>query len=159
MIYPGLYAPSGFDMLSILLRVVQRPNPIYNIGFVDSSCALVLCALPATEDESDTPIVYCSDAFSHLTHYQLPEIVGRNCRFLQSPDGMVNRGEERKHVDSKHIYDLKQRLRREKETQTRLVNYKKGGEKFINLLTTIEIEWGGDKGRYIVGFQAQGKDG
>lgn len=156
MIYPGLYAPSGFDMLSILLRVLKRPRPVFDIGFVDSSCALVLCALSGGADEADTPIVYCSDAFSHLTHYQLPEIVGRNCRFLQSPDGIVSKGSIRKHVDNKQIYDLKQKLRRGEETQTCLINYKKGGEKFVNYLTTVEIEWGGDRGRYIVGFQAQG---
>ena len=32
----------------------------------------------------DSPIVYASPTFVALTGYELPQILGRNCRFLQS---------------------------------------------------------------------------
>lgn len=32
----------------------------------------------------DCPIVYASPTFTALTGYELPQILGRNCRFLQS---------------------------------------------------------------------------
>jgi hypothetical protein len=32
----------------------------------------------------DCPIVYASPTFTALTGYELPQVLGRNCRFLQS---------------------------------------------------------------------------
>jgi PAS domain S-box-containing protein len=34
----------------------------------------------------DNPIIYANKGFCKLTGYRLPDIVGRNCRFLQGPD-------------------------------------------------------------------------
>ncbi len=36
-------------------------------------------------NQPDNPIIYANPAFSKLTGYQLEEIVGSNCRFLQGP--------------------------------------------------------------------------
>jgi anti-sigma28 factor (negative regulator of flagellin synthesis) len=52
---------------------------------IDSSCALVLCEAR----KPDLPIIYCSDSFTLLTGYELPEILGHNCRFLQSRHGFA----------------------------------------------------------------------
>lgn len=67
--------------------MVSRPNPKINIGMVDLSCAFTLC----DTSKPDSPIVYCSEAFEALTGYKSDEILGKNCRFLQSPRG-VDRG-------------------------------------------------------------------
>lgn len=108
----------------------------------------------------DLPLVYVSDAFSALTGYTNAEIVGRNCRFLQSPTGLVHPGSHRVwdigddgETPGGILEGLKNGIAQGEETQTCLVNYKKNGEKFENLLTTIPIEWG-DGRRFIVGFQA-----
>jgi hypothetical protein len=53
--------------------------------------------------------------------------------------------------------ELKEKLSRGEEARVRLVNYKKDGTMFVNVLTTIPISWdeGHEQGkRYIVGFQA-----
>lgn len=36
-----------------------------------------------------------SQTFESLTGYSSDDIIGKNCRFLQSPDGIVERGAER----------------------------------------------------------------
>ncbi|ETS78215.1 hypothetical protein PFICI_10277 [Pestalotiopsis fici W106-1] len=151
IIYPGLYAPSGYDMMSILLRVMSRANPVVQLGPVDASCALILCDL----QQPDCPVVYANDAFTYLTGYTEREIVGRNCRFMQAPGGKVSRGSSRQHVDK----DLVKRMRRSVEGNSELavevVNFKKNGQPFINLLAMIPICWDSAEPRFSVGFQAE----
>lgn len=50
------------------------------------------------------PIIYASESFSQLTGYSNPEIIGRNCRFLQSPEGKVEQGSLRKYTDGTGVY-------------------------------------------------------
>ncbi|KAK5995115.1 White collar 1-like protein [Cladobotryum mycophilum] len=59
IIYPGIYSATGYDVMSILLRVMSRPNPKIELGAVDCSVAIVLCDLSLP----DSPIVYASDSF------------------------------------------------------------------------------------------------
>lgn len=99
------------------------------------------------------PIVYCSDIFERFTGYSNTDILGKNCRFLQAPDGRVQPGVRRKYVDDRSVYDLKCKISRREEIQMGLVNYRKGGQPFVNLLTMIPVAWDGPKFRYYVGFQ------
>lgn len=101
----------------------------------------------------DNPIVYCSATFERLTGYSKHEILGRNCRFLQAPDGDVGAGVKRKYVDDDTVSYLKQQIDAKKEAQASLINYRKGGQPFMNLLTTIPITWDSEEVIYFVGFQ------
>lgn len=147
--YSSAYSSSGFDMLGVLMRVATRQKPEINIGPVDLSCAFVVCDI----EKHDVPIVYCSDMFERLTGYSKYEILGRNCRFLQAPDGKVQSGVKRKYVDDKSVLYLKNQITRRAEAQLSLINYRKGGQPFMNLLTMIPIPWNGEEHRYFVGFQ------
>ena len=147
--YRNAYSSSGFDMLGVLMRVAARPNPQINIGAVDMSCAFVVCDV----SQHDVPIVYCSDVFERLTAYTRHEILGRNCRFLQSPDGKIQAGVKRKYVDDKSVLRIKNMITQRMETQISLINYRKGGQPFMNLLTMIPIAWDTDEIKYYVGFQ------
>jgi len=129
------------------MRVATRPNPEVNIGAVDMSCAFVVC----DARKFDCPIIYCSATFERLTGYTKHEILGRNCRFLQSPDGIVTPGVKRKYVDDDAVYYLKSRCERRDESQISLINYRKGGQPFMNLLTTIPITWDSPDIAYFVG--------
>lgn len=151
LFYPGLYCPSGLDVMSVMLRIFARPNPEIDLGPIDGSVALVVCDL-ALQDE---PIVYASDAFLALTGYRMDEVRGRNCRFLQAPGGRVPPRSARQHVDKEHLRGVREAVRANREHQTELTNFKKGGEPFVNILTIIPITWGGDDFRYSVGFQCQ----
>ncbi|RDL32615.1 PYP-like sensor (PAS) [Venustampulla echinocandica] len=148
--YPDIYSSSGFDMLGALVKVATRTNPEIDIGKVDMSCAFLVCDI--TQD--DCPIVYVSEIFERLTGYTKHEILGRNCRFMQSPEGKVQAGVRREFVDNDSIYYLKRRIEEKKEAQRSVINYRKGGQPFMNLLTMIPISGeDGDEIKYFVGFQ------
>jgi PAS domain S-box-containing protein len=149
--YKNVYSSSGFDMLGALMRVASRKNPEINIGKVDLSCAFVVC----DTEQPDCPIIYVSDIFERLTGYTKHEVLGRNCRFLQSPEGKVQAGARREFVDNESVYYLRNRIADKKEAQRSLINYLKGGQPFMNLLTMIPIPGEDDPEtiRYYVGFQ------
>lgn len=144
-----VYSKSGFDMLRALWYVATRKDPEIHIGAVDMSCAFVVCDVTM----NDCPIVYVSDSFQNLTGYSCHEIVGQNCRFLQAPDGKVEAGVKREFVDDSAVYTLKQKISARREVQQSLINYRKGGKPFLNLLTMIPIPWDTEETRYFVGFQ------
>ncbi|KAJ5254396.1 hypothetical protein N7524_011576 [Penicillium chrysogenum] len=147
--HTGIYSTTGFDVLGALGRVAMRRNPKINIGAVDLSCAFVMCDI-LTEDH---PIVYVSEAFERLTGYTKNEIVGRNCRFLQAPDGRISAGAKRTFVDGQTVYRLRSTIDDRSEIQASIINYRKGGQPFMNLITMIPIQWDSDVYRYYVGFQ------
>ncbi|KAK3690009.1 PAS domain-containing protein [Podospora appendiculata] len=144
-----LYSKSGFDMLRALWYVATRKTQKIQIGAVDMSCAFVVCDVTL----NDCPIIYVSDNFQNLTGYNRHEIVGRNCRFLQSPDGLVEAGTKREFVENDAVYRLKKTVERGEEIQQSLINYRKGGKPFLNLLTMVPIPWDTDDIKYFIGFQ------
>jgi hypothetical protein len=131
------------------MRVATRPHPEINIGAVDLSCSFVVC----DAEKDDVPIVYCSENFERLTGYTKHMILGRNCRFLQSPDGNVEPGIRRKYVDDDSVLYLKNMISLQRESQISLINYRRGGQPFMNLLTMIPIAWDSDQVKFFVGFQ------
>jgi PAS domain S-box-containing protein len=146
---PDVYSKTGFDMLRALWYVATRKDPKVRLGAVDMSCAFVVCDVTL----NDCPIVYVSDNFQNLTGYSRHEIVGQNCRFLQAPDGNVEAGTKREFVENGAVFNLKQSIQQGKEIQQSLINYRKGGKPFLNLLTMIPIPWDTDDIRFFIGFQ------
>ncbi|KAI9654690.1 MAG: blue light receptor [Alyxoria varia] len=149
--YKSAYSSTGFDMLTVLMKVATRPNPEINIGSVDMSCAFVVC----DAQQHDIPIIYCSENFERLTGYTKHEIIGRNCRFLQAPKGHVQAGVKRAYVDDDTVVSLRNRVTSRREAQVSLINYRKGGQPFMNLLTIIPVSYeaNGQERKFYVGFQ------
>ncbi|GAB1196072.1 hypothetical protein APSETT444_005338 [Aspergillus pseudonomiae] len=147
--YASIYSSSGFDIMGVLAEVVSRPNPKINIGAVDLSCAFVLCDIT----KNDHPIIYVSEAFERLTGYTEQEIVGQNCRFLQGPEGVVQKGMKRTFVDDQTTSRLRSTIEDRTEIQASLINYRKGGQPFMNLISMIPIRWNSQEYRFYVGFQ------
>jgi PAS domain S-box-containing protein len=144
------YSYTGFDMIGALMKVASRPNPKIDIGPVDLSCSFTV----SDAQHPDQPIVHCSDTFCSLTGYKREEIIGRNCRFLQSPDGTVEKGSQRLHTDNGAVQHFRKNCRRMQECQTSLINYRKNGTPFINLVTIVPITWGDStEPVFMVGFQ------
>ena len=183
LMFPDLYSPSKFDIMSILVRALyqhlkpsrrssskgstkptlipqikvrQRPNPSINIGAIDSSVAVVLCSTTMP----DLPIVYCSETFLKLTGYSEAEVLGRNCRFLQFPPSLLATASpplpdvETQAVNNSAKKVIQQCLAERKDGQAVFINYRRSGERFQNVLTIIPIM--DDGVRYVVGFQADG---
>ncbi|KAG6876443.1 hypothetical protein C0992_012943 [Termitomyces sp. T32_za158] len=153
-----VYSTSGFDVLSILARVAGRANPRIVLGPVDMTCSFVIVDVR----RHDHPIVYCSPTFCRLTGYSEHEVLGRNCRFLQAPpsSGPVRPGESRRFTSQASVDTMRKALVAHKEVQTSIVNFRKDGSAFINLVSVIPV-LGGERGAphelndvvYHVGFQ------
>uniref|UniRef100_A0A0D3ALA5 non-specific serine/threonine protein kinase n=1 Tax=Brassica oleracea var. oleracea TaxID=109376 RepID=A0A0D3ALA5_BRAOL len=94
--------------------------------------------------QPDCPIVYASSGFFTMTGYSSKEIVGRNCRFLQGPD-----------TDKKEVVKIRDCVKNGKSYCGRLLNYKKDGTPFWNLLTVTPIK--DDQGNTIkfIGMQVE----
>ena len=73
--------------------------------------------------KADNPIVFASDGFVSVTGYSRSEVVPRNCRFLQG-----------NYTDRNATRRLKASIEAREETVELLLNYKKSGEPFWNLL-------------------------
>ncbi len=74
-------------------------------------------------DLEDSPIVYANKAFEDMTGYGQDEIIGRNCRFLQSGDR-----------DQPELGKLRAAITKKEPCEVILRNYRKGGELFHNRL-------------------------
>ena len=151
-----IYSSSGFDFLSILARVATRPNPTLKLGPVDLSCSFLIVDVR----HFDSPVVYASPGFIALTGYTEREVLGRNCRFLQAPDGNVVKGEDRRFTSHSSVAQMKKAAVADKECQTCLINYKKDGTAFMNLVSIIPLPGGvhnspdeADQIAYHIGFQ------
>jgi PAS domain S-box-containing protein len=142
----GLYSKSEFNPIKILYSIMNRPNPIYDIGNIDEFTAFSISNIG-----KDNPIIYVNNAFEKLTGYSLSEIRGKNCRFLQSPNGNVQKGSIREHCDSEFLHKIKGDIYKQEECQFIIYNFTKSGEKFINLVTVIPLQINGIN--YLVGFQ------
>ena len=94
------------------------------MGPVDLSSSIVV----VDARQYDFPIIYASPMFENLTGYSSREIMGRNSRFLQAPDGSVAIGSKRRYTDSNTVYHIKNHLVQGKESQASIINYKKSGQ-------------------------------
>lgn len=95
----------------------------------------------ADPEEADCPVVFTNDAFGALTGYSNDECVGRNCRFLQGPD-----------TNPAAIAAISRALAAQRSVEISLVNYKKNGETFRNLLIIHPLTLG-DGRELFLGFQ------
>ena len=82
----------------------------------------------------DYPIMYASAGFFTMTGYSAREVIGRNCRFLQGPA-----------TDSAVVEQIRQAVKHGKNFCGRLLNYRKDGTTFWNLLTITPIKDEDDK--------------
>ncbi|KAM0856171.1 hypothetical protein ACQ4PT_049292 [Festuca glaucescens] len=92
----------------------------------------------------DIPIIYASAGFYTMTGYSAKEIIGRNCRFLQGPE-----------TDQSEVSKIRDAVKAGKSFCGRLLNYRKDGTPFWNLLTVTPIR--DDNGKVIkfIGMQVE----
>nr|AML78505.1 putative LOV domain-containing protein [Wollemia nobilis] len=77
----------------------------------------------------DYPIMYASAGFFKMTGYNAKEVIGRNCRFLQGAG-----------TDPADVSKIREALAEGRSYCGRLLNYKKDGMPFWNLLTIAPIK-------------------
>ncbi|KIY97195.1 Trafficking protein particle complex subunit 2, partial [Monoraphidium neglectum] len=127
----------------------------------------------ADPSQPDAPMVYVNDAFLRLTGYTREECIGRNCRFLQASPRRRTYARARAAGDSAApgpspvpprarqmpcfmrgagtegpaLARLRSALAAREDCQVELLNYRKGGTPFWNLLSITHV-WAqpGDEG-------------
>jgi phototropin len=86
------------------------------------------CFVLTDPAKADNPIVWASDGFVNVTKYSRNEIIPRNCRFLQG-----------RHTDRGSVKRLKKAIEAREENVELLLNERKDGEPFWNLLYTTPL--------------------
>ncbi|KAL3829153.1 hypothetical protein ACJIZ3_017955 [Penstemon smallii] len=92
----------------------------------------------------DFPILYASAGFFNMTGYTSREVIGRNCRFLQGKD-----------TDPGDVAKIRVALEQGSTYCGRLLNYKKDGTTFWNLLTIAPIKDETGKVLKYIGMQVE----
>lgn len=92
----------------------------------------------------DYPILYASAGFFKMTGYTSKEVIGRNCRFLQGAD-----------TDPEDVAKIREALQKGTTYCGRLLNYKKDGSPFWNLLTVSPIKDESGKTLKFIGMQVE----
>lgn len=93
-------------------------------------------------NQDDNPIVFANQAFVDLTGYDLDEIIGHNCRFLQGPDSDP---EVRRLIGGA--------LAEQHDIKIEVLNYRKNGTAFWNELYISPIH--DDEGNLLYFFGSQ----
>ncbi|CAK9231174.1 unnamed protein product [Sphagnum troendelagicum] len=92
----------------------------------------------------DFPILYASAGFFNMTGYTPQEVIGHNCRFLQGPE-----------TDPEDVRKIREALQMGRNFCGRLLNYKKNGSAFWNLLTITPIKDDDGKVLKFIGMQVE----
>lgn len=90
----------------------------------------------------DCPLVYASEGFYAMTGYGPDEVLGHNCRFLQGEG-----------TDPKEVQKIRDAIKKGESVSVRLLNYRKDGTPFWNLLTMTPIKTPDGKVSKFVGVQ------
>ncbi|KAL6963560.1 Phototropin-2 [Sarracenia purpurea var. burkii] len=90
------------------------------------------------------PIMYASSGFFTMTGYSSKDVIGRNCRFLQGPE-----------TDQNEVAKIRKAVKTGKSYCGRLLNYKKDGTPFWNLLTVTPIKDANGRVIKFIGMQVE----
>ncbi|KAI0396168.1 hypothetical protein F5Y17DRAFT_139037 [Xylariaceae sp. FL0594] len=90
----------------------------------------------------DNPIIFASEEFHQATQYGRRYTIGHNCRFLQGPK-----------TDPVSIVRLRDKLAAGKDHCEVLLNYRRDGSTFVNLLTVVPLRDINGHIRYHLGSQ------
>lgn len=90
----------------------------------------------------DNPIVYASEEFYNITQYGREYVIGRNCRFLQGPKSS--------NATVKRLIDA---LANGTEICETILNYRRDGSPFMNLLMIAPLYDNKGQVRYFLGCQ------
>lgn len=127
----------GWEMASDM-TIDQGISDPFAAAFRSSPMPMVF----ADPRKPDCPIVNANDAFCKMTGYELSEVLGRNCRFLQGPDS-----------DQQSVGLIGEAIRQQKPIGLDLLNYKKDGTPFWNALYVSPVF--NESGELIYYFSSQ----
>jgi PAS domain-containing protein len=124
--------------ISINRRITGTLAP--HLRDVSEGLAEVFCL--SDPSRVDNPIIFASEEFHRTTQYGVAHTIGRNCRFLQGPRTNPN-----------SIRRLRNAVKAGKETSEVVVNYRRDGSPFLNLLMIAPLRDANGQVRYFLGAQ------
>ena len=92
--------------------------------------------------QPDNPIIFANNAFIEMTGYQVDELIGQNCRFLQGPE-----------TDRAVVSQIREAVEQKRELSVEIINYRKDGSTFWNALFISPVY--NDAGELIYFFASQ----
>nr|AML77124.1 putative LOV domain-containing protein [Alangium chinense] len=122
----------------------ERGNLRVSEDLKDALSAFQQTFVVSDATKPDYPIMYASAGFFKMTGYTSKEVVGRNCRFLQGAG-----------TDPGDVSKIREALQAGSSYCGRLLNYKKDGTPFWNLLTISPIKDESGKILKFIGMQVE----
>nr|AML79277.1 putative LOV domain-containing protein [Exocarpos cupressiformis] len=124
----------------------ERGIPRVSEDLKDALSAFQQTFVVSDATKPDYPIMYASEGFFKMTGYTSKEVIGRNCRFLQGAG-----------TDPEDVAKIRETLKAGASYCGRLLNYKKDGTPFWNLLTISPIKDVDDTGKILkfIGMQVE----
>nr|AML78130.1 putative LOV domain-containing protein [Telesonix jamesii] len=122
----------------------ERGLPRVSEDLKDALSAFQQTFVVSDATKPDFPILYASAGFFKMTGYTSKEVVGRNCRFLQGAD-----------TNPEDVAKIREVLQEGNTYCGRLLNYKKDGTPFWNLLTIAPIKDETGKILKFIGMQVE----
>ncbi|KAL9115822.1 MAG: hypothetical protein Q9227_000190 [Pyrenula ochraceoflavens] len=122
-------------MINKIIDNPNSPDPSIADGITE-----VFCLTDPTRD--DNPVVFASRGFCEITQYGLNYVNGRNCRFLQGP-----------RTNPANTMRLKQAIDAGESHAELILNYRRDGSPFINLLMQAPLRDLNGRVRYFLGAQ------
>ena len=119
-------------------EITGRQTPIMK-GLL-SGLTEVFCLTDPNQE--DNPIIYASEEFYKMTGYGRDFVIGTNCRFLQGP-------KTKRHS----VHRLRQAIDSGQEVSETLLNYKRDGRPFVNLLMVAPLLDNKGNIKYNIGAQ------
>lgn len=88
------------------------------------------------------PVIFASPSFYHFTGYTPDEVIGNSCRFLQGPK-----------TDANTVEGIRQALNNDQTFEGEILNYRKTGQPFWNLLRIKPLTNAQGEVHFLVGIQ------
>nr|AML76586.1 putative LOV domain-containing protein [Atriplex rosea] len=123
---------------------LTRNIPRVSEDLKDALSAFQQTFVVSDANKPDYPILYASEGFFKMTGYNSREVIGRNCRFLQGAE-----------TDPEELDKIREALQKGTNYCGRLLNYKKDGTPFWNLLTMTPIKDETGKVLKYIGMQVE----
>lgn len=124
------------------LALVERVTGKADMQGTDVAIGLAEVFTISDPSRLDNPLVFASDEFHRMTQYPSNKALGRNCRFLGGP-----------RTDPNAISRFKGSLDAEREHCEVLLNYRRDGSPFVNLVMVVPLRDQNGKVRYYLGAQ------
>jgi PAS domain S-box-containing protein len=130
------------EIEDILRRNCTDDNWVVDVLLAVENLPFCVSIASARQSRKGFPLIYVNKAFEVSTGYERHEIVGHNCRFLQSDN-----------TQPEQIKLMSERLRNAEPVKVAIENRRKDGTPFLNLLSMKPVFDSDGSYAYVIGVQ------